>query len=84
LQRLRFAVWPQMLPAFLRGTADRFERYLRAALILGIVGAGGTGALVEASLREGAPERLATLVLVVVGLVILLELAGARLRRALG
>ena len=43
LQRLRYAVWPQMAPVVVRDTIFRFELNLRESLILGVVGAGGVG-----------------------------------------
>jgi phosphonate transport system permease protein len=43
LHRFRFGVFPQVLPLFLGYTLYMFEYNVRAASILGVVGAGGVG-----------------------------------------
>ena len=43
LQVLRFGVLPQVLPLFLSYVLYRFESNVRAATVLGFVGAGGIG-----------------------------------------
>jgi len=52
LQRLRFGVWPQMAPVFIRDTLFRFELNLRESLVLGIVGAGGVGFYIQTYVRS--------------------------------
>jgi phosphonate transport system permease protein len=42
-QMLRYAVLPQVLPNFLSYTLLRFEINVRAASVIGFVGAGGIG-----------------------------------------
>ncbi|HUG36221.1 MAG TPA: phosphonate ABC transporter, permease protein PhnE [Candidatus Limnocylindrales bacterium] len=47
LQVLRFGVLPQLVPQFLSFTLYRFETNVRAAAILGFVGAGGIGFYIQ-------------------------------------
>lgn len=81
LQRLRFAVWPQMIPVFIRDTLFRFELNLRESLVLGIVGAGGVGFYIQTYVRSFQYQKAATLTLVVVLMVLLVELINTLLRR---
>jgi len=83
LQKLRFGVWPQMRPDIVRDTLFRFEMNLRESLILGIVGAGGIGFYIQVYVRTFQYQKVATLTLVVVGFVILIELANGAIRRML-
>lgn len=59
LQRLRYAIWPQMAPAVLRNTIFRFELNLRGSLVLGVVGAGGNR-LLHSDIRSFRYEKAAT------------------------
>jgi len=81
LQRLRFSVWPQMAPVFIRDTLFRFELNLRESLVLGIVGAGGIGLYIQTYVRSFQYDKAATLTIVVVLMVLLVEVANSVLRR---
>ncbi|MDP1270800.1 phosphonate ABC transporter, permease protein PhnE, partial [Klebsiella pneumoniae] len=43
LQKIRFALWPQVKPLFLSYGCMRLEINFRSSTILGLVGAGGQG-----------------------------------------
>ncbi len=81
LQKLRFGAWPQMAPVIVRDTLFRFEMNLRESLILGIVGAGGIGFYIQIYVRTFQYEKVATLTIVVVAFVVLIELANSAIRR---
>lgn len=83
LQKLRFGAWPQMVPDIVRDTLFRFEMNLRESLILGIVGAGGIGFYIQIYVRTFQYEKVATLTIVVVIFVILIEVATNAIRRFL-
>lgn len=83
LQKLRFGVWPQMAPDIVRDTLFRFEMNLRESLILGIVGAGGIGFYIQTYVRAFQYEKVATLTLVVVVFVVVIEWANIALRNFL-
>ena len=82
-QRVRFAVLPQVAPDVARDTMFRFELNLRESLILGLVGAGGIGFYIQAYVRAFQYERVATLTLVVIVMVIAVELFSTWVRRRL-
>lgn len=81
LQRLRFAIWPQMAPVIVRDTIFRFELNLRESLILGVVGAGGIGFYIQTYIRSFQYQKAATVALAIVAVVIAIEIVNAALRR---
>ena len=83
LQRVRFAVLPEVAPDVARDTMFRFELNLRESLILGLVGAGGIGFYIQAYVRSFQYERVATLTLVVILMVIAVEQLSTWVRRRL-
>ena len=64
-------------------TLYRWECAIRSSVILGFVGAGGLGQMMDTSVKMLAGNEVATLLLVFVGLVALADLASAAARRAL-
>ncbi len=83
LQKLRFGAWPQIAPDIVRDTLFRFEMNLRESLILGIVGAGGIGFYIQTYVRTFQYEKVATLTLVIVAFIVLIELANNAIRTLL-
>ncbi len=82
-QVLRWGVLPQLLPQFLSFALYRFETNIRAAAILGFVGAGGIGFYIQTYLRMLNYPAASTVLLVLVGLVMLVDFASSRLRAKL-
>lgn len=71
LQTFAWATWPQIAPQLLSYTLYRWENNIRAATVLGIVGAGGLGQMLSYHLglfhmRETGTVLLAMLLLVAV------------------
>jgi phosphonate transport system permease protein len=83
LQVLRWGVLPQLAPQFLSFTLYRFETNIRAAAILGFVGAGGIGCYVQTYLRLLNYPAAASVLLVLVALVMVIDFASSRLRARL-
>jgi phosphonate transport system permease protein len=83
LQVLRWGVLPQLAPQFLSFTLYRFETNIRAAAILGFVGAGGIGFYIQTYLRLLNYPAAATVLLVLIGLVMVVDFASSRLRARL-
>jgi phosphonate transport system permease protein len=83
LQVLRWGVLPQLGPQFLSFTLYRFETNIRAAAILGFVGAGGIGFYVQTYLRMLNYPAASAVLLVLVGMVMLVDFASSRLRAKL-
>lgn len=83
LQVLRWGVLPQLVPEFLSFTLYRFETNIRAAAILGFVGAGGIGFYIQTYLRMLNYPAASAVLLVLVALVMLVDFASSRIRARL-
>jgi phosphonate ABC transporter permease subunit PhnE len=83
LSVLRWGVLPQLVPQFLSFTLYRFETNIRAAAILGFVGAGGIGFYIQTYLRMLNYPAASAVLLVLVALVMLVDWGSSRLRATL-
>ena len=83
LQLLRWGILPQLVPQFLSFTLYRFETNIRAAAILGFVGAGGIGFYIQTYLRMLNYPAASTVLLVLIALVMVVDFASSRLRARL-
>jgi phosphonate transport system permease protein len=83
LQVLRFGVLPQVLPLFLSYVLYRFETNIRAATVLGFVGAGGIGFYLQTYLRIIDYPAASTVLLVTVAMVMAVDFLSSRLRARL-
>ena len=79
-QILSFAVLPQILPDLISLTLYRLETNIRAASVLGLIGAGGIGYLMNTSFRTFQYQEAAAIVLVLIALVMLVDHLSSRLR----
>jgi phosphonate transport system permease protein len=84
LQVLRFGVLPQVLPLFLSYILYRLESNIRAATVLGFVGAGGIGFYLQTYLRMIDYPAASTVLLVTIAMVMVVDFASSRLRARLG
>ena len=80
LQVLRFGMLAQVLPLFLSYVLYRFESNVRAATVLGFVGAGGIGLYLQTYLRMIDYPAASTVLLVTVVMVMVVDFASARIR----
>jgi phosphonate transport system permease protein len=80
-QILSFAVLPQVLPDLISFTLYRLETNIRAASVLGLIGAGGIGYLMNTSFRTFQYQEAAAIVLVLIALVMMVDYLSSRLRR---
>src|SRR5258705_488362 len=83
LQVLRWGVLPQLVPQFLSFTLYRFETNIRAAAILGFVGAGGIGFYIQTYLRTLNYPAASTVLLVLIVLVMAVDFTSSQLRARL-
>ena len=79
-QVLAFAVVPQILPDLISFTLYRFETNIRSASVLGLIGAGGIGYLMNTSFRTFQYQEAAAIVVVLIVLVMLVDFLSSRLR----
>ena len=77
---LRFSVLPQILPRIVDVTLYRWEHNVRAATVLGVVGAGGIGLELITAFHLFAYREAMALILVLLGVVSAINVLGARLR----
>ena len=80
LQVLRFGILPQVLPLFASYVLYRLESNIRAATILGFVGAGGIGFYIQTYLRMVNYPAASAVLLVLVLMVMGVDFASSRLR----
>lgn len=80
-QVLSFAVVPQVMPAFISFLLYRFETNIRAAAVLGMIGAGGIGFLMVSDFRMFQYQQASMTVLVLIVLVMVVDYLSAQLRR---
>jgi phosphonate transport system permease protein len=83
LQVLRFGVLPQVLPLLLSYVLYRLETNVRAATVLGFVGAGGIGFYLQTYLRTIDYPAAATVLLVTVAMVLAIDTLSSKLRARL-
>ncbi len=81
LQEMRFGVVPQVMPNIVAYWLYRFEINIRASAVLGVVGAGGIGAEIWSQLRFRDFPRAATVLLLTIAVVLIVDTISARVRR---
>ncbi len=82
-QALAFGLVPVILPTAAGVSIYRWEINVREATILGLVGAGGVGMALQASIDSLAWSRVSVILLVILGTVVVAEWASARVRKEL-
>jgi phosphonate transport system permease protein len=80
---LLYATLPQVLPQLMSYTLYRWENNIRAAAVLGVVGAGGLGQLLAFHLGLFHMAKTATVLAAMLGLVALVDALSHVLRRVL-
>jgi phosphonate transport system permease protein len=72
-QKIRFGALAQAAPDLVRDTLFRFELNFRDSMVLGLVGAGGIGFYLQLYLRSFNHQKVATLTIVVLLVVVAIE-----------
>jgi phosphonate transport system permease protein len=78
-----YAILPQSLPQLLSYTLYRWENNIRAAAILGVVGAGGVGQMLKYHLSLFQMSQAATVTVVMLLMVAAVDMASFALRRTM-
>jgi phosphonate transport system permease protein len=78
---LRYAVFPHVFPAWIAYVQYIFERNIRTATVLGIVGAGGIGMELKGRWDLFDYDHVATILLVIFITVVVLEYLSQKLRK---
>ena len=85
LERVRFAIVPQVLPNFVSYTLLRTEINVRASTIIGAVGGGGIGEVFRLSIgRDYAAQTYAIIILLLATIILIDQLSVALRRRLVG
>jgi phosphonate transport system permease protein len=82
-QVMRFAVVPQVLPNFLSYTLLRFEINVRAAAIIGFVGAGGIGQELMFVIRQFVYTDISAIVVMIIITVVIIDISCEKIRHAI-
>ena len=80
---LRYAIVPQILPQFMSYTLYGFEVNVRAAAVLGYVGAGGIGQVFEQNLAFRRFDRVGLIIIISFFVVLAIDLVSSALRKRL-
>lgn len=83
IQIIIFGVVPQALPYFISYFLYTFEVNIRAASVLGLVGAGGIGLLLDRSLGLFRYDRASMIILLTLAIVLVIDFGSTRIRRKL-
>jgi len=83
LQTLVFGIVPQILPAFAGITVFRWDINIRESTVLGLVGAGGIGLQLNASLNVLAWPQVTLILILILLAVIFSEWISAKVRHAI-
>jgi phosphonate transport system permease protein len=83
VQQIRFAVLPQVQTNFVSYTLLRFEVNVRAAAVIGFVGAGGIGDTLLNSIRRFYYSDVSAILLILIITVMLIDYGTEKLRHAL-
>jgi phosphonate transport system permease protein len=81
LQVQRWGVLPQVLPEIVAFWLYRFEINIRAAAVLGVVGAGGVGFVLQQTITFGRYPQAGTTILVVIGVTLIVDWMSGSVRR---
>ncbi len=82
-QRVAYGIVPQVLPAFAGISVFRWDINIRESTVLGLVGAGGIGLQLDASISTLAWTQVSLILLAILVTVIISEWISARVRHAI-
>lgn len=78
---LLYGIVPQVMPTFFAVTILRWDINIRESTVLGLVGAGGIGLILQGSIDMFAWQQVAAILIAILVIVILAEVVSAWLRR---
>jgi phosphonate transport system permease protein len=79
--RIGYGYWPQVKPAFWSVVLLRWDINVRESAVLGLVGAGGIGMVLDTAMNLFQWNRVATVLLAVFAVVVIAEVAVTQVRR---
>src|SRR3546814_2881587 len=82
-QTLAYGIAPQIMPAFAGISVCRWDINIRESTVLGLVGAGGIGLQLNASINLLAWTQVSVILLVIIATVVVSEWVSAKVRHAI-
>lgn len=82
-QAFTHAIMPQVIPHMVSMTLYRFESNVRAATVLGLVGAGGIGFYLQESFRSFNFKAASAIIVIILIAVFMIDFTSARIRKRL-
>lgn len=82
-QVIAYGIAPQVMPAFAGISVYRWDINIREATVLGLVGAGGIGIQLQASVNNLAWNQVTVIFLAILGTVVVSEWVSAKVRHAI-
>lgn len=83
LQKLTYGVMPQIMPAFAGISVFRWDINIRESTVLGLVGAGGIGLQLDASINTLAWSQVSLILIVILATVVFSEWVSAKVRHGI-
>lgn len=83
MQVLSYSILPQVLPSFAGVSIFRWDINIREATVIGLVGAGGIGLNLNATVNSLRWDQTGVIFVLIFGLVLISEWVSARLRKAI-
>jgi phosphonate transport system permease protein len=83
VQTVSYSLIPQVMPYIVSQSLLRFESNVRSASVLGLVGAGGIGFLIDAKLKAYKFTEVATIMIMVIIAVTIIDFACGRIMKRL-
>lgn len=81
IEEIMFGLIPQVLPLWISVSLYRFESNIRSATVLGMVGGGGIGVSLWETMRGFQYTETATIILVIIFAVTLLDMVSQKIRK---
>lgn len=81
IQKLRYAVFPQILPLFYSYNLYLLDRNIRASTVMGVVGAGGIGFELVMSMKVFDYQRTLTIILLILVTILIVDNISSYLRK---
>ena len=81
IEEIFYGVIPQVTPLWISYSLYRFESNVRAATVLGLVGAGGIGMQLNESMRSFDYTKTCTILIIIVLTVVLIDSLSGRTRK---
>ena len=83
LQVMTYGVLPQVMPRLVGLTVYRFDINLRESAVVGLVGAGGIGSTLQTAFGRYEFDTAGAILLIIIGLVMVTEIASGVIRKQL-